>query len=193
MSVPYKGEQMSSAVRRQLIFIGVFLVVVLLFVTTFRMAVVHGQSMSPTYESGRVVLVRRQVGSAANLHHGDIVLLRKDRDVIIKRVFRLPGEEMDDSFPYPSEYVRRGGLADYYEQVPAGGSASDAIPPKLFVPKGFLVVIGDNLSVSEDSRIFGPVPVRDILGVVVGGPPAPYIGAPKPPSSRKIPTAPHSQ
>ncbi len=184
---------MSSEVRRQLIFIGVFLVVVLLFVTTFRMAVVHGQSMSPTYESGRVVLVRREVGSAAHLHHGDIVLLRKDRDVIIKRVFRLPGEEMDDSFPYPAEYVRRGGLADYYEQVPAGGNSANPIPPKLFVPKGFLVVIGDNLSVSEDSRIFGPVPVRDILGVVVGGPPAPYIGASKPPESHKIPTPPHSQ
>jgi signal peptidase I len=161
---------MSYAARRQLIFILVFLVVVILFVTTYRMGLVHGNSMHPTYENGQVVLVRRQNWFTPPLQRNDVVLLRVGRDVIIKRIYRLPGEELGSSFFYNEDRARITGLADYYEQQPT----TPGKPPKLIVPDHQLVVIGDNLGGSEDSRVFGPVFERDVLGVVINSPGPPY-------------------
>jgi signal peptidase I len=168
---------MSRANRRQTLFVLVFLIVVLGFVTTFRMGVVRGDSMYPTYLNGQVVLVRRRNWLSGPLHHNDVVLVRKDRDVLIKRVWRLPGEEVDD--PGVRRPTFLNNLQDYYEQervqTPDGTEET-----RLFVPQGFLVILGDNRRVSEDSRIFGPVPERDVLGVVVASPPPPFPTEPMP-------------
>ena len=163
---------MSRAVRRQVAFVALFLIVVLAFVTMFRMGVVRGISMESTYVNGQLVLVRRRNWFSAPLRHNDVILVRQNRDVIIKRVYRLENEEMTATFPYRGQDIA-AALRDYYEQKPVmrvlGGP-----PPRLFVPKGYLVVLGDNLRASEDSRVFGPVPERDVLGVVVNSPPPPY-------------------
>jgi signal peptidase I len=163
---------MQFSSRRQTLLIGVFLVLVVIFMAAFRMGVVTGESMSPTFSDGQVVLVRRMATLGRKLHRGDVVLVHNDHDVIIKRVFRLPGEEIDHSFPDVLRSTERRDLTDYYEQktinTPTG-------PQKhYYVPDGYLVVIGDNTSNSEDSRVFGPVSIKDVLGVVVRSPPAPY-------------------
>lgn len=174
---------MNPAVRRQLVLVAIFLGLVVYFVTTFRMGVVRGDSMEPTYHNGQVVLVRRINALKTPLHHNDVVLVRKDRDVIIKRVYRLPGEEIPHGFPFVREFTFEHLLADYYEQLPGETPESR---PRLFVPKDYLVILGDNARISEDSRFFGPVPLRDVLGVVVRSQPPPYAsadmrtGAPRP-------------
>ena len=160
---------MPHSARRELIFVLVFLVVVSLFVGTYRMGVVHGNSMNPTYENGQVVLVRRRTWGNTALRQNDVVLLRVGRDIIIKRIYRLPGQPLGSSFFYDERSAYAGGVADYYEQLATPGAE-----PRLVVPDGYIVVIGDNLGGSEDSRVFGPVAIRDVLGVVVNSPPPPY-------------------
>jgi signal peptidase I len=165
----------SSSARRQAVFVAVFLVVVVLFVNTFRLAVVSGDSMESTYVSGQVVLVRRRNWLNQSLHDNDVVLVRRERDVIIKRIYRMPGEEVpdgEDVVPNVLEPSRLNGLLDYYEQQKT--NAPDGPRTRYSVPDGYIVVLGDNLRVSEDSRAFGPVPIRDVLGVVVGAPGPPY-------------------
>jgi signal peptidase I len=171
---------MSRTARRQAVFVVVFLIVVCLFMTTFRMGVVHGQSMEPTYQDGQVVLVRRRNRWSAPLHRNDIVLLRKDRDIIIKRVYRLSGEEIDRAFPDVRDTLPYSGQGVYYEQQVT--RTNHGMETRYFVPEGYLVVLGDNLRVSEDSRVFGPVPEQDVLGVVVNAQGPPYAdAAPVPP------------
>ena len=152
------------APRRQTALIGVFLLLVFLFLVLFRMGVVRGQSMTPTYVDGQIVLVSRRHTYSPPLRHNDVVLLRKDRDVIIKRVYRLEGEEIDNSFPFVLRRTLVNNLGDYYEHKIVEGQIH------YIVPQGYIVVIGDNLRVSEDSRYFGPVPVRDVLGNAVASP-----------------------
>ncbi|HLI47943.1 MAG TPA: signal peptidase I [Chthonomonas sp.] len=163
---------MSPSTRRQVVFVAVFLVIVLLFMLTFRLSIVDGDSMLPTYHSGQIVLVWRRGPFCPPLRRNEVVLVRQARDVIIKRIFRLPGEPLGHSFPDLQDLAFRNGLADYYEQhivqTPHGPQV------ELTVPKGYIVVLGDNLAVSEDSRVFGPVPEKDVLGVVVNSPPPPY-------------------
>ena len=167
-----------SAPRRQTVLIGVFLLMVVMFLVLFRMGVVRGQSMYPTYLDGQVVLVSRRHGYSPPLRQNDVVLLRKDRDIIIKRVYRLEGEEIDDTFPFVLRMTLANNLGDYYEHKLEGGHIH------YIVPQGYIVVIGDNLRVSEDSRFFGPVPMRDVLGTAVAAPGPPYIGGPGAPRIR---------
>ena len=167
---------MSRSVRRQIAYVIVFLVVVLLFMTMFRMGVVRGSSMEQTYENGQVVLVQRRHWFSRPLRDNDVVLIRHDRDVLIKRIYRLEGEEITNTFPYTADNVRYSGLEDYFEQVPST-LKSRRSHARLFVPKGYLVVLGDNIRNSEDSRVFGPLPASDVLGVVVNSPPPPYANA----------------
>ena len=158
----------SKLLRRQSILILIFLILVIVFMTTYRMGVVRGTSMLPTYQDGQVVLVRRKNWFSPPLHRNDVVLLQKDREVIMKRVFRIPGDEIDAGNPNLLEITRMRGLSDYYEQLIQVPYREGL--PRLFVPDGYIVVLGDNPSVSEDSRLFGPVPERDVLGTVVNAP-----------------------
>ena len=158
--------------RRQTAFVGTFLVVVVLFVTTYCMGVVRGASMEPTYQDGQVVLVRRRNLFNSTLHRNDVVLLQRDRgEVIIKRVYRLPGEEVNGGYPYLVGVADSRGLKDYYEQKPVLTERGPGF--RYYVPKGYISVLGDNPEVSEDSRFFGPVPISSVLGTVVDAPPPP--------------------
>lgn len=167
---------MNPGTRRQTLFIVAFLCVVLLFVTSFRMGIVRGDSMEPTYQNGQLVLVRRFNRFSAPLRHNDVILVRKDRDVIIKRVYRLSGEEITEAFPNLLAFTNYNHISDYYEQQIV--NTKDGPVKHLRVPDGYIAILGDNLKVSEDSRIFGPVPIRDILGTVVRAPGPPYSAGP---------------
>ncbi len=165
---------MSRQTRRQSIFVGVFLFIVIVFVLTFRLGAVRGVSMSPTYEDGQAVLVLRRTVFRPALQRGDVVLVQHGRDVLIKRIYRLPGEEIDGRVSILLKFSDTYDLSDYYEQVQSKNKGET----RLVVPKGYVVVLGDNARASEDSRMFGPVPIRDILGTVVNAPAPPITDAP---------------
>ena len=121
------------------------------------------------------------------LHRNDVVLLQRDRgEVIIKRIYRLPGDEVIPGHPYLIRSREPRGLNDYYEQetvkTPGGPST------RYFVPRGYIAVLGDNPDVSEDSRFYGPVPIADVLGTVVDAPGPPVNTAERHPAH----TAPRS-
>jgi|GEM_PF-713747 len=163
--------------KRQSVLICLFLALVLFFVTMFRMGLVRGASMQPTYSDGQIVLVRRLNTLGRKLRRDDVVLVENGHDVIIKRVFLLPGDQLDHSYPDVLSVSKLRDLTDYYEQKVIGAQTH------YYVPDGYIVVIGDNIPVSEDSRVFGPVSVRDVLGVVVRSPPVPYASRHRVPQS----------
>lgn len=130
-----------------------------------RVAIVRGDSMEPTYRDGGVVVAWRLHGSRDALRAGDVVLVRLGHDTIIKRVAYMPGDTIRS--PQAIAFAR---VRDYFE--PAGPPMPGAIEP-LRVPDGTVVVLGDNRSISEDSRLFGPVPLRDVVARAIVTPEAP--------------------
>jgi signal peptidase I len=155
-----------SHARRNLFAIGVFVVVVILFTSTFRLAMVRGESMLPTYKDGQLVLVNKVRALHGPLNRGDVVLVEHGNDVLIKRIAYLPGDEIA---PRDTWMFRR--VLEFFDVLPPTPNG----PPfsRLKVPPGFLVVLGDNRRVSEDSRAFGPVKENEIIGRVVNAPSKP--------------------
>jgi signal peptidase I len=80
--------------------------------------------------------------------------------VVVDGVFFHPDPDSDVAVP-PSRIVKR---------VAAIGG--DVVPPsiperEIVVPQGFVVLIGDNLAASTDSRVYGFVSASLITGVVM--------------------------
>jgi signal peptidase I len=130
----------------------------LAFVQPFRPVVVTGNSMNPTFAPGQVI-VAKTVDKP--LERGDVVLVRVNDTVMLKRVALIGGDRYLTSTHYgyrifpPNERV----LA---VMVRKGVSLSE-----VRVPAGHVFVVGDNLNASTDSRNFGPVAVEDVMGRVL--------------------------
>jgi signal peptidase I len=84
--------------------------------------------------------------------------LTQDQSVLIKRVVALPGERVSGAGGHL--YVDGDLVVEPY--LPKATTTSTFGP--VLVPKGDVWVMGDNRGDSEDSRIFGPVPVTTIVG-----------------------------
>lgn len=114
----------------------------------FQKVVVSGVSMEPTLKNGRNLWSCKAYWLVGPIKRGDIVVIREEaaHDTIIKRVYRMGGEVVDYAW-IPNNYAVTQG--------------------PYVVPEGQIYVLGDNRPESEDSRIFGPVPLEEVRGKIV--------------------------
>ena len=145
--------------RRQLIGAAIIALSIIFGFTQFRVVVVRGVSMEPTYQNGQMVLVSRLSALMGRWKRGDVVLVRVADEVLIKRIAYLPGEILPVRAALPFIQVQ-----EFFEPT------DDRRNP-LRVPPGYVVILGDNADESDDSRSFGPIPVKDIIGRVINAPP----------------------
>ncbi len=82
-------------------------------------------------------------------------------DDFIKRVIALGGETIEIR---DNRVLIDGRVLDE-PYLPPGTVMADMDP--VFVPEGSVFVMGDNRAHSSDSRRFGPIPMKDILGEAV--------------------------
>ncbi len=149
----------------------------------FRSYQVDGSSMTSTLQpNDRLIIDKipktwsKITGHTYFPERGDIIVFTKhgldqydpgskERE-LIKRVIALPGERV---------VVKDRKLVVYNNQYPKGfepdktmeyGSVIDGTPGNIDVtiPEGELFVCGDNRFDSLDSRIFGPIPAKDVIG-----------------------------
>jgi signal peptidase I len=89
---------------------------------------------------------------------------RESSQTFIKRVVGLPG----DRISIRDGHVFRDGRrerAPYAE--PCDGMSGCTFSQTITVPRGDYYVMGDNRPVSDDSRFWGPVPQRWIIGTAI--------------------------
>jgi signal peptidase I len=119
-------------------------------------------SMIPTLEVGDRVLVNKFIYRFTDPNRGDIIVFEsvdKTNEDLIKRVVGLPGDEIA---------VRSGKL--YVNGEPQREPYTNKkLPDRSFyakttVPKDHVFVMGDNRGNSADSRVFGPLPEKNIEG-----------------------------
>jgi signal peptidase I len=80
----------------------------------------------------------------------------------VKRVVGLPG----DRISIVNGHVIRNGIQEHAPYAePCGGGPNCNFPTTITVPPGDYFMMGDNRGISDDSRFWGPVPQRWIIGV----------------------------
>lgn len=130
----------------------------------FQVARVEGQSMAPTLEDQDRLIVNKLAYRLSDPRRGDIVMLYYPKDPDKSFVKRVIAEEGDE--------VRIVDGRVYVNGVPL---ADDFIPPEyrshddhgpIVIQEGYYYVLGDHRSNSSDSRHWGEVPKRYIIGRV---------------------------
>jgi signal peptidase I len=165
-----RPQRKSRRVRLGLEWLAVVLVALLaaLGIKTWLLQafVIPSGSMIPTLDIGDRILVNKVSYDVHAVHRGDIVVFStppndtgdaaiKD---LVKRVIGLPGDRISSANGHV--YIDGRLLQEPY--LPRG-TTTVGIPPQT-IPPGHYFVMGDNRSDSKDSRFFGPIPGKLIVG-----------------------------
>lgn len=160
--IVYSSEIIFGLAKWFFLLLVIFLVVNTFFVALF---IVDGVSMEPTLHDGEFVLWQKNSYFKENPQRGDIVLVNYPGDPLhkkyVKRVVGLPGEKVKivESKVYVNDkLLKQEYLAFDVLTLPEG--SWDIAAGKYFV-------MGDNRENSNDSRFFGPVEKRFILGKAI--------------------------
>jgi signal peptidase I len=87
---------------------------------------------------------------------------QESSQTFIKRVVGVPGDRISI---VNGHVIRNGKPANEPYIEPCGAGSSCNFPGTITVPPGDYFMMGDNRGVSDDSRFWGPVPDKWIIGV----------------------------
>jgi len=155
------GQEFLSGVQT-LVSAAVYATVIVTF--GFQVARVDGLSMAPTLEDHDRLIVNKLVYELGDPRPGDIVMLYyplNPEKMFVKRVIAREGDTV--RIVDGRVYVNDVPLRDDY--VPAEFRSHDDWGPQV-VQQGYYFVMGDHRNNSSDSRHWGPVPKKYIVGKV---------------------------
>lgn len=151
-----------KALLREIIETVILSLIIFFFITTFLLQNfrVLLSSMEPTLHEGQFIMVNKLAYRLHPPERGDIIILKYPRDPqrdFIKRIIGLPGEKVEiiegkvhiKDQPLQEPYVRYPGS---YSWGPRG------------VGEDEFFVLGDNRLNSHDSRAWGMLPSKNIIG-----------------------------
>jgi signal peptidase I len=180
-----KSDNFRNIVSTLLVLFIAPVVALLLTAYVFQSYQVDGPSMETTLQNNNRLIVWKVPRTWARItghpyvpDRGNIVVFNtnglpdfgESGKQLIKRVIGLPGDRV----------VVANNVITIYDKGHPHGFQPDATMPygkvihnntegneNIVVPSGYVFVCGDNRDDSLDSRVFGPVPVSDIVGKLV--------------------------
>jgi signal peptidase I len=155
------GREIASGVQT-LVSAAVYATLIVTF--GFQVARVDGLSMAPTLEDHDRLIVNKLVYELGEPRPGDIVMLYyplNPEKMFVKRVIAREGDTV--RIVDGRVYVNDIPLHDDY--VPAEFRSHDDWGPQV-IQQGYYFVMGDHRNNSSDSRHWGPVPKKYIVGKV---------------------------
>jgi signal peptidase I len=147
--------------RRQWLLAGCGMIGLLLILRShFCLTMAVGQSMWPTFNTGELLLVDKRAYQNADPLRGDIVIARHRKELIVKRIMGLPGEEVA---------VKNGVLyinnSSVIEDHAIEWGFLNIGKGKLF--EGKFAILGDNRALPQARTVHAVVSKDQIVGKVV--------------------------
>lgn len=126
---------------------------------------IRGNSMNSALRDHERVIISKISLALGDIKRFDIVVLTKPNEPdksIIKRIIGLPGETIE--IKNGDVYINNKKLNQpFLKREKDFTYWADTMKPRV-IPENHYFVMGDNRSVSQDSRYFGPVPREYIFG-----------------------------
>lgn len=159
-----KRERLQRRIRQERRVLIPLLLIALLAWPNFGTAKVIGRSMQPTLQPDDTLIVLKTFRYLSPIHIGDVVVVRmkhgklKGED-LVKRVAFI--QNAAGNAPWPTRHM--AGKRD----VPFAFLFPEQVSGREPIPGNRILVLGDNLMNSMDSRDFGPVSSYEIIGKVI--------------------------
>lgn len=147
-----------------------FVIIAILIVIPIRMFiaqpfVVSGESMFSTFNDGEYLIVDEISYLLGDPHRGDVVIFRYPNDTkrfFIKRIIGMPNEEVK---------INSGKVTVFNKEHPSGFTLDEPYIAEEFNTTGSFktgndeyFVLGDNRNRSSDSRVWGNLPKKLMMG-----------------------------
>ena len=134
---------------------------------------VSGRSMQPALQDGATLVVNK-LAYGLNLPYGnkllvqwaepkcdDIVIYLYNNKIVVKRCVAVGGTPLE--YSANSQYTLRVGA----REITLSQQQYQNLKNSAAVPQGYILAVGDNYDESVDSRTYGFVSTRSILGKVI--------------------------
>ncbi|MGO8671905.1 MAG: S26 family signal peptidase [Capsulimonadaceae bacterium] len=159
------ADDLRALRKREWAVLGTLLVLVLVAFYNVRRVVIHGRSMEPTFHSGQSVLAWTSV-PRDSLQVGDVIVFNADDgDDLIKRIVFVQNAA-GTALPPTQIWTPKGprSFIRLFAVYELGEKLHWQPKPQ---PDERIFVMGDNFEHSEDSRDFGPISARQVIGKVI--------------------------
>lgn len=174
--MPARAAARATVIECSVIFVLFALMAFALRAWVFELRVIPSASMRPALEIGDRLLVEKLTPRWRGLRRGAVVVFVPPvtgvtpRGALVKRVVGLPGERI--SFRDRRVWIEGRPLAEPYltagtQTMPWPGQREK--PTVRLIPAGSIFVLGDNRQDSTDSRHFGFVALREVIGCAILG------------------------
>ena len=137
------------------------LLTIVYFTSPYRIIVVQGVSMSPTFQN-KQILIAKSINNYEDIKINDILVCELEENTIVKRVKYIQNQSVYyyiDSNTSEIKLIDKN-IYQYLSTHPIIRNKS--LLRKIIVPSNSVYLLGDNLNNSDDSRRFGTLSRNNI-------------------------------